>query len=92
VLGAANVREALDLAERETFDLLISDIGLPDGSGIELLHRLQGRAPLKAIALSGYGMEDDVRRSHDAGFAAHLVKPVDFRQLQDLIEKLVGTT
>jgi CheY-like chemotaxis protein len=77
--AAANVREALEVAaERaERFDLLISDLQLPDGDGWELLRRLEeaGRRPRQAIALSGWGNDEDVTKSRTAGFRAHLVKP-----------------
>ena len=72
------------------FDLLISDIGLPDGSGIDLLHHLtaNGARPIKAIALSGFGMEEDVIRSKAAGFHDHLTKPINFHRLETAIKQL----
>lgn len=90
VIAAATMTEALTAAATRRFDLLISDIGLPDGSGIELLQRLRAdnRAPV-AIALSGYGMEDDIRRSTDAGYASHLTKPVNLRTLSDTVRQLL---
>ena len=60
---ATTVEGALALAEEHRFDLLISDLGLPDGSGYELMRRLNHRRAIKAIALSGYGMEDDMRKA-----------------------------
>jgi CheY-like chemotaxis protein len=86
---AEGVNTALAVARGETFDLLISDIGLPDGTGLQLMRELQTIRPIKGIALSGYGSSDDVRDARDAGFAAHVTKPVDFTKLQQLIEKLV---
>jgi len=75
-------------AEQSAFDLVISDIGLPDGSGIDLLPQLRKRLPeLRAIAVSGFGMEEDIQRSQNAGFEAHLVKPVNFDDLLKLIQK-----
>jgi CheY-like chemotaxis protein len=85
---AGGVQTALSAAQQEQFDLLISDIGLPDGTGIELMRQLQAIRPIKGIALSGYGSSDDVRESRAAGFAAHVTKPVDFSKLQTLIEQL----
>ena len=73
-----------------SFDLLISDIGLPDGSGLELirqLHQLYPQDPVRAIALSGFGMEEDVKKSREAGFYAHLTKPIDFQKLQAVIRQ-----
>jgi two-component system CheB/CheR fusion protein len=88
---AGSIAAALDLAVRETFDLLISDLGLPDGSGYELMTALQRIQPVPGIAMSGYGMEEDVRRSRDAGFHEHLVKPIDMPRLQAAIRKLMET-
>jgi PAS domain S-box-containing protein len=76
VRTAACVSEALEEAALYDFDLLISDIGLPDGSGLDQMKQLQARYGLNGIALSGYGMDDDVRQSLGAGFRAHLTKPV----------------
>jgi CheY-like chemotaxis protein len=82
VVAAGSKAEARDAALRQTFDLLISDIGLPDGDGYQLIGELRGVQPqLIGIALSGYGMENDVRRSSEAGFSAHLVKPVSVSKL-----------
>jgi signal transduction histidine kinase/response regulator RpfG family c-di-GMP phosphodiesterase len=87
VQPALTVRSALDLAAREEFDVLISDIGLPDGTGIDLMRTLHSARPLFGIALTGYGMEEDVRKSHDGGFKHHLVKPVDLNKLDVLIQE-----
>jgi signal transduction histidine kinase len=85
---AGCIREALQQASESKFDLLISDIGLPDGSGCELLQQLRKLHPIPAIALSGFGMDADIKRSLDAGFNAHLTKPVSLDQLQEVIAKL----
>jgi signal transduction histidine kinase len=85
---AGRVSEAVAAASATKFDLLISDIGLPDGSGCDLVARVQKLQPIPAIALSGFGMDADVRRSLDAGFAAHLTKPVSLDRLKDLIGQL----
>jgi CheY-like chemotaxis protein len=83
---AGDVRQALQAIDSANFDLLISDLGLPDRSGIELMKELrQRRHSLKGIALSGYGQEEDMRRSKEAGFAVHLVKPVDAGLLLETI-------
>ena len=89
VTSAASVASARAAAEKETFDAVISDVGLPDGTGLELMRHLQSTYGLRGIALSGYGMEDDVHRSSEAGFAAHLVKPVDVRELRRALERLL---
>jgi PAS domain S-box-containing protein len=85
VKTAQTVASALDLAGRQPFDLVISDIGLPDGSGHELMRRIRQTSAIPGIALTGYGMEDDVSRSHLAGFVEHIVKPVDVVDLQAVI-------
>jgi PAS domain S-box-containing protein len=83
--GTAAAALAVDL---EDVDLVVSDLGLPDRSGHELMRELQGRRPLPAIALSGYGTEADLRASRDAGFAAHLTKPVEWAELLAAIERV----
>ena len=65
VAVADSVAAAVDLATAGEFDLLVSDLGLPDGSGLDLMRRLR---PMKGIALTGYGMEDDVEKTREAGF------------------------
>jgi PAS domain S-box-containing protein len=87
---ASSVGEAIDAASLRRFDLLISDIGLPDGTGLELLRTLAAAGPLKAIALSGFGMEEDVRKSLAAGFAEHLTKPVSFMRLHETVRRLLN--
>ncbi|MGA2253297.1 MAG: ATP-binding protein, partial [Thermoguttaceae bacterium] len=73
---AGDVATALELAGQHRFDLLVSDLGLPDGSGYDLIRQLRQRGyTFPAIALSGYGQGEDIQRSHEAGFAAHLTKP-----------------
>jgi signal transduction histidine kinase/ActR/RegA family two-component response regulator len=87
VQSATSVQTALDLSAKEEFDVLISDLGLPDGSGIDLMQKLNSDRPLFGIALTGFGMEDDVRKSRDAGFKHHLVKPIDLTKLDLLIQE-----
>jgi PAS domain S-box-containing protein len=70
-----------------TIDLVISDLGLPDGSGMDLMRELGRLYRLRGIALSGYGSEEDVRRSLEAGFARHLTKPVNFQALEAVIHE-----
>lgn len=90
VQPAHTVQGALDAAAREQFDVLVSDIGLPDGSGIDLMEKLKNDRPLFGIALTGFGMEDDLRKSHEVGFNHHLVKPVDLNRLDALIQQADG--
>ena len=73
----------------DQIDVLVSDIGLPDGSGLELMRRIRERAVVPGIALTGFGREEDVRKSLDAGFTAHLTKPIDFDRLEALIREVM---
>ena len=88
VVTADSVEKALELLDSRQFDALISDIGLPISSGHDLVRETKRRQSLKAIALSGFGMDDDVQRSLDAGFDYHLTKPINFQDLQSVLEKL----
>src|SRR5262249_61733923 len=81
---------ALAAASEEDFDLIISDIGLPDGSGLERMRQIRDRYAARGIALSGYGMEEDIKKSREAGFGAHLTKPVDFHKLQVAIAEVLS--
>ena len=85
---AADIRSASSLASSETFDLVVSDLGLPDGSGLDLMRRLRDEHGLRGIALSGYGMDEDVKASKGAGFVEHLTKPVDWNRLQAAIGRI----
>ncbi|MFN2622744.1 MAG: ATP-binding protein [Chthoniobacterales bacterium] len=85
---AGTVAAARSLAAARRFDLLISDLGLPDGSGLDLMKALRDTHGMKGIALSGFGTDDDVAASQAAGFSAHLTKPVDWERLRTEIEKL----
>lgn len=89
VQEAGTVAEASAFAAAEKFDLMISDIGLPDGSGAELMRYVKDNYGLRGIALSGYGMEDDQVRSANAGFAAHLTKPVRLDKLNETIRRVL---
>ena len=91
VRTASDMATALRVASDAEFDLLISDIELPDGSGLELMWRLRVDRALPGIALSGFGSPEDVEQSRSAGFAIHLVKPIDFRRLEQAIGELVAS-
>ena len=88
---AGDVATALRLAGEQSFNLLISDLGLPDGSGLDLMRALRAKGNnLPGIALSGYGQEKDIEASREAGFVIHLVKPVNLAKLKEEIAKAVG--
>lgn len=90
VSACKTVLEALGTLESERFDLLISDLELPDGNGRELMKALHDRGCLSAIALSGHGSVEDVDLSLAAGFAVHLTKPVTLSQLETAINQVCG--
>ena len=88
---AASVGEALRGAQGDLPDVLLSDIGLPDGSGLDLVRQLRqmpAGGGVTAVALSGFGTDDDLTRSRDAGFDRHLTKPVDLARLTALVDEL----
>ena len=80
---AANVATALRMANSQPFDLLISDLGLPDASGTDLMRQLRQSSSMPGIAISGFGTEQDTARSLAAGFAAHVTKPVADAETQN---------
>jgi signal transduction histidine kinase len=85
---AATVKEALARGRVGGFDILISDLGLPDGSGYDLMRELADAQHIPGIALSGFGMKEDVENSIAAGFSRHFTKPVDWQELQSEILKV----
>ncbi len=88
---AGDAATALELAGRRPFDLLISDLGLPDSSGHDLMRQFRVRGyKFPGIALSGYGQEEDIQRSLEAGFAAHLTKPASRQCLADSIASVMA--
>ena len=89
VVQASTIAEARERAARSRFELLISDVGLPDGSGLDLMRELRQKRPVIGIALSGFGMKADLAASHEAGFAEHFTKPVDWERLREAIDRLV---
>jgi CheY-like chemotaxis protein len=90
VRTAERLSEAREAAAAEEFDLLISDIELPDGTGLDLMRQIGGGRRTPGIAMSGYGSEEDIRQSKAAGFAEHLVKPIDVRRLEEAIHRVVA--
>jgi CheY-like chemotaxis protein len=85
VFAADCVAKARELADRHKFDLLICDIGLPDGNGHDLMNEIREKYGLKGIALTGYGMEEDIARGRAAGFVTHLIKPVRIQSLENAL-------
>lgn len=92
VTAAHNMRNALERAgDKDPFDLLISDVGLPDGNGMDLLRVLRSRRPIRGIAISGFGMDADIGKSLEAGFSEHLVKPVKLEKLEAAIGRVMAS-
>lgn len=89
VKTAVDATTALAVAASGPLDLVISDVRLPDRSGLELMRELSAQHHLKGIALSGSASEDDVRRGREAGFVKHLMKPVPPERLIEVVEELV---
>lgn len=90
VAAAHDMRSAMEAAARNSFDLLISDIALPDGTGTELMSYLHAISGVPGIAISGFGMNGDISKSLEAGFSEHLVKPVKMEKLESAIERVVA--
>jgi CheY-like chemotaxis protein len=88
VTAAHTAGEGLALVAKQEFDIVVSDLGLPDMTGYEFIEALKKRASVKSIAMSGYGMEEDIRKSFASGFDEHLVKPVDLSSLERAIRRL----
>ena len=88
VTTATDVASGIAASEREPFDVVVSDLGLPDGSGYDVMRAIRARRVIPGIAMSGYGMEEDLRRSHEAGFTEHLVKPINLVHLIAAIRRV----
>jgi signal transduction histidine kinase len=88
VVTAGTVAEALAAFSTHQYDAVISDLGLPDGNGVDLMRELRQRGPIVGIALSGYGMEADLHQSKEAGFSAHLTKPIKMEELLQLLSQV----
>ena len=85
---ADGAQSALEIVESKEFDVVLSDIGLPDGSGYEVITHAKRRQPVKGVALTGFDKEEDIRRGQEAGFDFHLTKPVDFHELRMVLAQV----
>jgi len=74
--------------QSQQFDVVLSDIGLPDGSGYEVISRAKQKHPVKGVALTGFGTDEDIRLGKEAGFDFHLTKPVDFHELRNVLGQI----
>lgn len=91
VVLANSVQSAVEILRSTRLDLLVSDLGLPDGNGFQVMRELAKRGDTKGIAVSGYGMDEDVAQSTAAGFSAHLVKPISPEQLSETIQQVTSS-
>lgn len=80
---------ALRLAAGQSFDIVVSDLGLPDMRGSDMIQLMKARHPVRAIAMSGYGMEEDIQTSRVAGFEEHLIKPVKLENLEAALGRIL---
>lgn len=87
---ASSVQDALRLANESSFDLVVSDVGLPDATGYDLMRQLKAQMPILGIAISGWGRPEDIEKSRQAGFAEHLTKPVGLKNLEQAIRRTIG--
>ena len=87
---AHSADQAVEKVRTQDFDLLISDIGLPDRSGYDLMREVRLNKNLPGIALSGFGTEQDVNQARAAGFSEHLTKPINFERLEKTIQNLLA--
>ena len=90
VAATHNVRSAMEAAVHNKFDLLISDIALPDGTGMDLMIQLRAISKIPGIAISGFGNNGDIERSLQAGFSEHLIKPIKLERLEAAMERAIG--
>ena len=88
VTAVASMASARQLAATDDFDLIISDIELGDGTGLELMRELSVTRAIPGIAISGFGSDFDRRMSREAGFAEHLIKPIEVRTLEQAIARV----
>lgn len=85
VTAAGTVAEARRLLRELRFDVLLSDIGLPDGTGFGLVVEAKQLQPLKAVALTAWASDDDKERGRTAGFDYYLTKPLDCARLRSVL-------
>lgn len=81
-------RTALGIVNAKKIDVVLCDIGLPDGSGYEVISEAKRKQRVKGVALTGFAAAEDIRRSKEAGFDFHLTKPVDFHELRCVLNQI----
>jgi CheY-like chemotaxis protein len=91
ISAADTVESAIAFVRAKRFDAIVSDLGLPDGSGCDVIREAKRQQDLAGVALTALGEEDDVARGRKAGFDYHLTKPVDFGELRNVLEQIAST-
>ena len=90
ILVADCMRSALEIVQAKEFDVVLCDIGLPDGSGYDVISQVKRKQPVKCVALTGFDRDEDIRRGKEAGFDFHLSKPVDFHELRAVLGQVAA--
>ena len=85
---ADGAQSALEIIGSREFDVVLSDIALPDGSGYDVISEAKRKQPVKAVALTGFGATADIQRGKEAGFDFHLTKPIDFHELRTVLDRV----
>ena len=85
ILVADCMQSALEIVRSQEFDVVLCDIGLPDGSGYDVISQAKRKRPVMGVALTGFDKKEDIQRSKEAGFDFHLTKPVDFHELRSIL-------
>ena len=85
---AASKQVALELIAAKNFDVVLSDIALPDGDGYDVISHAKQKQAVKGVALTGFDRDEDIRRGKEAGFDFHLSKPVDFHELRTVLSQV----
>ena len=90
ISAADTVESALAFLRAKRFDAIVSDLGLPDGSGCDVIRAAKRQRDLAGVALTAQGEEDDIVRGREAGFDYHLTKPVDFAELRTVLDQITS--
>jgi CheY-like chemotaxis protein len=90
ILVADCMQSALEVVQSKEFDVVLCDIGLPDGSGYDVISQAKRKQPVKCVALTGFDRDEDIRRAKEAGFDFHLTKPVDFHELRTVLDQIAS--
>ena len=88
MVTAQGAKAAIQLAAEERFDVLLCDTGLPDGDGCDVLKEISAMYPIRGIAVTGFGMKEDIERSKKAGFITHITKPSVLGPLLPILEAI----